>query len=240
MQVSRYLPREDAATSNRRVSTKYFSSLSTRRFTCAEIAKALSADRLISGSHVWRNLPRATRISVGRSSRRGWHSPLQAWPLTFGLAPEVTNRPLGSDTQMSSVCCHLLTMVPRSRIFLPWRWRRYVPPKRRFTHDLHGATTQKTAFFNPKFVRLLKQGIQRILASTFQQWTRTNNRGYTQYISIFSIDPTCRMIRNYCLGFPFVGHVNADNNLESPCVAYSNWALRAGRLLVLHGLNWDA
>jgi hypothetical protein len=32
-----------------------------------------------------------------------------------------------------SVCSHLLTLVPRSRIFLPWRWRRFVPPKRRFT-----------------------------------------------------------------------------------------------------------
>jgi hypothetical protein len=42
---------------------------------------------------------------------------------------------------------HLLTLVPRSRIFLPWRWRRYVPPKRRFKQDLHGATSQKTAFF---------------------------------------------------------------------------------------------
>jgi hypothetical protein len=32
-------------------------------------------------------------------------------------------------------------------IFLPWRWRWYVPPKRRFTQDLHCATSQKTAFF---------------------------------------------------------------------------------------------
>jgi hypothetical protein len=46
-----------------------------------------------------------------------------------------------------AVCSHLLTLVPRSRIFLPWRWRRYVPPKSRFTQDLHGATSQKTAFF---------------------------------------------------------------------------------------------
>jgi hypothetical protein len=40
-------------------------------------------------------------------------------------------------------------MVPRSRIFLlPWRWRRYVPPKRRLIQYLHGDTFQKTAFFN--------------------------------------------------------------------------------------------
>jgi hypothetical protein len=42
---------------------------------------------------------------------------------------------------------HLLTLVPRSRIFLPRRRRRYVPPKRQITQDLHGATSQKTAFF---------------------------------------------------------------------------------------------
>jgi hypothetical protein len=46
-----------------------------------------------------------------------------------------------------SVCSHLLTLVPRSRIFLSWRWRRYVPPKCRFIQDLHSATSQKTAFF---------------------------------------------------------------------------------------------
>jgi hypothetical protein len=40
-----------------------------------------------------------------------------------------------------------LSLVPRSRICLLWGWRRYVPPKRRFTQDLHGATSQKTAFF---------------------------------------------------------------------------------------------
>jgi hypothetical protein len=46
-----------------------------------------------------------------------------------------------------SKCSHILTLVPRSRIFLPWRWRRYLPPKRRFTQDLHSVTTQKTTFF---------------------------------------------------------------------------------------------
>jgi hypothetical protein len=45
-----------------------------------------------------------------------------------------------------SVSSHLITLVPRSRIFLPWRWRRHVPPKHRFnSKDLHGATSKKTA-----------------------------------------------------------------------------------------------
>jgi hypothetical protein len=48
---------------------------------------------------------------------------------------------------LTNLCCHLLTLVPRSLIFLPWRWKRYVPPKRRFTQDLHGTTSQKTTFF---------------------------------------------------------------------------------------------
>jgi hypothetical protein len=34
-----------------------------------------------------------------------------------------------------------------SRNFIPRRWRRYVPPNRRFTKYLHGLTSQKTAFF---------------------------------------------------------------------------------------------
>jgi hypothetical protein len=46
-----------------------------------------------------------------------------------------------------SVCSHLLTLVPRSRIFLPWRWSRYVHTKRRLTQDLHSAISQKPAFF---------------------------------------------------------------------------------------------
>jgi hypothetical protein len=52
----------------------------------------------------------------------------------------------------SVACSHLLTLVPHSRTFLPWRWRRYVPPKRRFTQELHGVTSQKTAFFKIAFV----------------------------------------------------------------------------------------
>jgi hypothetical protein len=53
-------------------------------------------------------------------------------------------RPLGRQGRVwgAVVCCHLLTLVPRSRIFVPWRWRR-----RRFTQHLNGATSQKMAFF---------------------------------------------------------------------------------------------
>jgi hypothetical protein len=52
-----------------------------------------------------------------------------------------------------SVCSHLLTLIPRSRIFLPWRWRWYISLKRRFTQDLHGATFQKPAFISLSLIR---------------------------------------------------------------------------------------
>jgi hypothetical protein len=58
---------------------------------------------------------------------------------------------------------HLLTVVPCSRIFLPWRWRRYVPPKRRFTQYLYGATSQKTVFFIVTAVKTSNLIIQKTL-----------------------------------------------------------------------------
>jgi hypothetical protein len=52
-----------------------------------------------------------------------------------------------SKTPSQGVCSHLLMMVPPSRIFLPWTWWRYILLKDRFTQELHGVTSQKTAFF---------------------------------------------------------------------------------------------
>jgi hypothetical protein len=37
------------------------------------------------------------------------------------------------------VCYHLLRLVSRSRIFLPWKWWRHITPKRRLnSQDLQG------------------------------------------------------------------------------------------------------
>jgi hypothetical protein len=63
------------------------------------------------------------------------------------LGVSKTKARIWTPYKKNAASCHLLTLVPRSRIFLPWRWRRSVPPKRRFTQELHGATSQKTAFF---------------------------------------------------------------------------------------------
>jgi hypothetical protein len=46
-------------------------------------------------------------------------------------------------------------LVPGSQIFQPWRWRRYVPPKRRLTQVLHSATSKKTTFFSVSDCSLL-------------------------------------------------------------------------------------
>jgi hypothetical protein len=49
---------------------------------------------------------------------------------------------VGSEGRIAtSVCGRVLLFFIR-----PWRWRRYVPPKRRLTQYLHGTTSQKTAF----------------------------------------------------------------------------------------------
>jgi hypothetical protein len=76
--------------------------------------------------------------------------------------------------------CRLLTLVPRSRIFLPWRWRRYVPPKRRFTQDLHDATSQKTTFFIVTVVKT--SNLTRIhLVLSFQPAARLNLQLYLRF-----------------------------------------------------------
>jgi hypothetical protein len=61
------------------------------------------------------------------------------------------NRCFGGTYRLHLQSSHLPTLIPRSRIFLPWMCRRYFPPKRRVTQDLHGATSQKTAFFINQF-----------------------------------------------------------------------------------------
>jgi hypothetical protein len=87
---------------------------------------------------------------------------------------------------------HLLSLVPRSRIFLPWRWRRYVLPKRRFIQDLHGATPQKTAFF---IVTALKT---------------TNSTNILSFIICTNFLPIC--FYYLCIFSVFMVSVNARNS----------------------------
>jgi hypothetical protein len=88
-----------------------------------------------------------------------------------------------------SVCSHMLTLVPRSRILLPWR--RYVPPKRRLMQDLHSAKSQKTTLFSNQILcifsilspHLIASELPRILG-TLQLFQRS--KGICQWKHIFS------------------------------------------------------
>jgi hypothetical protein len=60
---------------------------------------------------------------------------------------DVSDERIASIFRVEKSTSHLLTLVPRLWIFLPWRWRRYVPPKRQFKQDLQDATFQMIAFF---------------------------------------------------------------------------------------------
>jgi hypothetical protein len=66
---------------------------------------------------------------------RPYPSPFYWYPMRPTLPPSLFLYSWVFSTG-GSVCSHLLTLVPRSRICLPWRWRQYVPPKRRFTQDI--------------------------------------------------------------------------------------------------------
>jgi hypothetical protein len=48
--------------------------------------------------------------------------------------------------EYAASCSHLLTLAPRSRFFIIWRRRRYVPLKHQFAQGFHGAISQTTAF----------------------------------------------------------------------------------------------
>jgi hypothetical protein len=86
-------------------------------------------------------------------------SPATSWPpqtlpqplSIYSLVPTLPPPKLINIWEFSTrsyFCSHLLTLVLRSRIFLPWRERRHDSPRRRFNPlHLHGATLQKTAFF---------------------------------------------------------------------------------------------
>jgi hypothetical protein len=72
----------------------------------------------------------------------------------------------------------VVTLVLLSRIFLPLRWRLYVPPKRRFAQDLHGATSQEMAFF---IVTVLKTS-NLTYSSVVYHWSQESHfRGFGHF-----------------------------------------------------------
>jgi hypothetical protein len=70
---------------------------------------------------------------------------------------------------------HLLTLVLRG-YFYPEDGGGYVPPKRRFTQYLHGATSQKTAFFIIYVNSRLKDVKQYVLLMTESKPSSSSSR----------------------------------------------------------------
>jgi hypothetical protein len=66
---------------------------------------------------------------------------------------------------------------------LPWRWRRYVPPKCRFTQDIHRATSQKTAFFIVAAVKT--SNLTREIHAEIRTQTNTNKKQTTKFTATF-------------------------------------------------------
>jgi hypothetical protein len=95
--------------------------------------------------------------------------------LVWTDVPEELIRELATSVSryLQTVCSLMLTQVPRSGILLQWRWRRYVPPEHQFTQDLHGAASQKMAFFIVAAVKtsnLTKWSLSKEMALNVLQW----------------------------------------------------------------------
>jgi hypothetical protein len=88
---------------------------------------------------------------VNRRFGGTYHLHLQVWK--SAEQETACSRCLGRHLTVCSAKPPACAPVPRSADFLPWRWRWYIPPKRRFEYRLHGAISQKMATFK-QFERL--------------------------------------------------------------------------------------
>jgi hypothetical protein len=113
----------------------------------------------------WKLFLHYTQVLCQSRLSRADQSQSQSY-FTTGDLPSITSswrqapwdpRPVFENLQKTRswfILIIMLTLVPRSRIFLPWRWRRYVHPKRRLIQDLHGGTSKKTTFFMVTAVKI--------------------------------------------------------------------------------------
>jgi hypothetical protein len=72
--------------------------------------------------------------------------------MRFSISASILNRQC-RNIDKDSFACHLISRRFLARLILrPWRWRRYVPPKRRLTFSgLHGVISQKIVLFKVIF-----------------------------------------------------------------------------------------
>jgi hypothetical protein len=110
-----------------------------------------------------RNISRWLRDCIPFTQRDCASVPFWMWARGYLLTPNVWHKAWNLIVLINTVRFEVFLAVTMkntifwdvvlcrfcvSRRFVSlWRWRRYVPPKRRFTQDLHGSTSQKTKFF---------------------------------------------------------------------------------------------
>jgi hypothetical protein len=102
-------------------------------------------------SEIWRRvaLLRITDVSEGHIASILRVTRLSLRSSQPGCASRRTAKRTTCDGKTPSVVRHILASS-WERILLPYRWRRYVPPKRRmFLLEPHGVISQKTVVFDP-------------------------------------------------------------------------------------------
>jgi hypothetical protein len=128
---------------------------------------------------------------------------------------------------MRTICCRYVPLTPEgwcsggsqqppahvaplSRIFLPWRWRQFVPPKRRFTQDLHGPISRNRTFFNRSTCFVLKfpyicsyiWGGRGILRDLYPEILKVNaeitETRDSSEIHLYRQQPSGELLNSYC------------------------------------------
>jgi hypothetical protein len=85
--------------------------------------------------------------------------------------------------------CHLLSRWYLARLILPQRYRRYIPPKRRFTFNgLHDVTSQMIVPFKCIIIIVL---LVKSPEQCFKKWTHENSMSYSLRDQIISILTSC-------------------------------------------------
>jgi hypothetical protein len=112
-------------------------------------------------------MERAPAQRTCSSFLRPYHSPLYWFPLWPTLPPSFPPSLFLYSCVFStggSVCSHLLRLVPRSRIILPWIWRRHVPTET----SVHTRSTRS---------HIREDGIIKVLYKIKYQVTKIIKRG---------------------------------------------------------------
>jgi hypothetical protein len=103
------------------------------------------------------------------------------WRRVDIVLTDVSEERIASIFRVEKIANEAATIYPCwfiDRGFLiPWSWRRYDPPKRRLTPFLHGATSQKTAFFIVTAVKTsnLTTWMSIVIISSRKIWPNSEN-----------------------------------------------------------------